>query len=127
MMKKIGIVTVYTGFNYGSSLQAYASKKYYEKLGFKSEVLSYSSSLVKGRDIRLEKLVIMFLRTFWRPNLLKKTFLTYKKSLDKKIILESKYKFFKFYEEYLQPHKMNKKRNENLWKRKKCFCCHLWE
>lgn len=120
-MKKIGIVTVYTGFNYGSSLQAYASKKYYEKLGFKSEVLSYSNSLVKGRDIRLKKLLIMFLRTFWRPNLLKKTFFTYKKSLDKKITLESKSKFFKFYEEYLEPQKMNKNKMKMYGKDKNVF------
>lgn len=120
-MKKIGIVTVYTGFNYGSSLQAYASKKYYEKLGFKSEVLSYSNSLIKGRDVRIEKLLIMFLRTFWRPNLFKKTFFTYKKSLDKKITLESKNKFFKFYEKYLQPNKMNKSKMKIYGKDKNIF------
>ena len=120
-MKELGIVTLYTSFNYGSALQAYASKKYYKKLGFKSKVLSYSNSLIKGRDIRVEKLLIMLLRTFWRPNLLKKTFLTYKKSLDKKITLESKDKFFKFYEECLQPHKMNKKEMKTYGKEKNVF------
>lgn len=52
--EKIGILTVYTGFNYVSALQVYASKKYYEKLGFKSELPSCSNSLVKGREIRIE-------------------------------------------------------------------------
>lgn len=121
MMKKIGIVTVYTGFNYGSSLQAYASKKYYEKLGFKSEILSYSNSLIKGRDVRIEKLLIMFLRTFWRPNLLKKTFFTYKKSLGKEITSESKKKFIDFYEKYLQPNKITKNEMKSYGKNKSVF------
>lgn len=108
-MKKIGIVTVYTGFNYGSSLQAYASKKIYEKLGYKSEILGFSSSLVKGRDIRIEKLLIMFIRTIWRPKLFLKTFFTYKKSLSKNITQESKEKFFRFSKEYLKVNKMEKK------------------
>lgn len=120
-MKKIGIVTVYTGFNYGSSLQAYASKKYYEKLGFKSEILSYSNSLIKGRDVRIEKLLIMFLRTFWRPNLLKKTFFTYKKSLGKEITSESKKKFIDFYENYLQPNKITKNEMKSYGKNKNVF------
>lgn len=107
--KRINIVTLYTGFNYGSALQAYASKKYYQNLGYDSEILGYSNSLVKGRDIRIEKLLIMFLRTFWRPSLLKKTFLTYNKSLKKEISIKTKEKFFDFYQNYLKVLKMNKK------------------
>jgi hypothetical protein len=117
-MKKIGIVTVYTGFNYGSSLQAYASKKIYKKLGYKSEILGFSSSLVKGRDIRIEKLLIMFLRTIWRPKLLIKTFFTYKKTLNKNITQGSKEKFFKFSEKYLKVNKMNKKEMRRYGKEK---------
>lgn len=107
-MKKIGIVTLYTGFNYGSALQAFASKKYYEKLGYESNILGYSDSLVKGRDIRIEKILIMFLRTFWRPSLFKKTFLTYQKSLNKEISQNSKNLFLRFYEEKLKVVKLNK-------------------
>lgn len=117
-MKKIGIVTVYTGFNYGSSLQAYASKKIYEKLGYKSEILGFSNSLIKGRDIRLEKLLIMFFRTIWRPKLLIKTFFNYKKSLRKNISQRSKEKFFKFSEEYLKVKKMNKTEMKKYGQRK---------
>lgn len=120
-MKKIGIVTVYTGFNYGSALQAYASKKYYEKLGFKSELLSYSNSLVKGRDIRIEKILIIILRTFWRPYLFKKTFFTYKKSLNKEITMESKNKFLEFYEKVLQPLKLKKKEMKKYGEQKDVF------
>lgn len=107
-MEKIGIVTLYTGFNYGSALQTFASKKYYEKLGYESDVLGYSNSLVKGRDIRIEKLVMMFLRTFWRPNLFKKTFLTYQRSLNKEISQNSKKLFLDFYKENLKVIKLNK-------------------
>lgn len=117
-MKKIGIVTVYTGFNYGSSLQAYASKKFYENLGYKSEILGFSNSLIKGRDIRLEKLLIMFFRTMWRPKLLIKTFFNYKKSLRKNISQGSKEKFFNFSEEYLKVKKMNKAEMKKYGKRK---------
>lgn len=33
-MKKIGISTVYTGFNYGSALQAFATKMILNELGY---------------------------------------------------------------------------------------------
>ena len=95
-MDKIGICTVYTGFNYGSSLQAYASKKYISNLGYDVDILTYKDGLVKGRDIRIKKLLIMFLRTFWRPKLFRKTFLTYRNSLKKELDLESKRYFFDF-------------------------------
>ncbi|WP_270646970.1 hypothetical protein [Paeniclostridium hominis] len=74
-MKKIGIATVHTGFNYGSCLQAYAGQTYIASLGYDTELLWYNEGLVKGRDIRVKKLIGMGLRTFWRPKLLKKTFL----------------------------------------------------
>ena len=108
-MKKVGIVTLHTGYNYGSSLQTFASKIFYKKLGYFPIVLGYSNSLVKGRDIRLEKLFVMFLRTFWRPNLFKKTFLTYSNSLKKDISVEVKEKFLNFSNEYLEVEKLNKK------------------
>lgn len=66
-MKKISITTVYKGFNYGSSLQAYASKLYFSSLGYDSEIIGYRDGFLKGRDIRFK--VIIFLRIFWRPSL----------------------------------------------------------
>lgn len=72
MKRKVGISTVYTGFNYGSSLQAYASKIYLSNMGYEVELLSHKEGIVKGRDIRLNKIAGMFFRTFWRPNLFKK-------------------------------------------------------
>lgn len=108
-MKKIGIVTVHTGYNYGTSLQAYSSKLYYKRLGYDSEILGYSNTLIPGRDIRIKKILILFLRTFFRPNLFKKTFLTYKKSLTKEITLESKDLFNLFTEKKLKVNKMSEK------------------
>lgn len=112
-MEKIGIVTVHTGYNYGTSLQVYSSKLYYEKLGYKPEILGYSNSLVKGRDIRIKKISTLLLRTFFRPVLFKKTFLTYKKSLSKEVTLESKKMFDLFTEEKLKVKKMNEKEMKN--------------
>ncbi len=103
MKRKVGISTVYTGLNYGSSLQAYASKVYLEHKGYEAEVLSHKEGIVKGRDIRIRKVAKMFLRTFWRPRLFKQTFLTYKRSLNKEIDRETKEAFLKFYEHKLKP------------------------
>lgn len=101
-MKKISITTVYTGFNYGSSLQAYASKEYLSSLGYEAEILWYRDGFIKGRDFRLKKLLIMFLRTFWRPSLFRKTFSTYKKSLQKEISEDVKKAFLEFTDSKLQ-------------------------
>ncbi|MHB8077050.1 polysaccharide pyruvyl transferase family protein [Desulfosporosinus fructosivorans] len=101
-MKKISITTVFKGFNYGSSLQAYASKKYLSSLGYEAEIIGYRDGLIKGRDIRFKKLFVMLLRTFWRPSLFKKTFSTYKKSLQKEINEDAKKAFLEFTDKRLQ-------------------------
>lgn len=70
--------------------------------------------------MRIEKLLVMLLRSIWRFSLLKQTFLTYKKSLNKEITLASKNKFLNFFNEYIEPYKMTKKelraygKNENV-------------
>lgn len=106
-MKKIGIATVHTGFNYGSCLQAYAGQQYISSLGYEAELLWYNEGIVKGRDIRVKKLLGMGLRTFWRPKLFKKTFLTYKKSLKKEIHPETKKYFLDFQKKNLKVKKTN--------------------
>lgn len=63
-VEKISITTVYKGFNYGSSLQALASKLFITKLGYDAEIIGYKDGIIKGRDIRFEKLMVIFLRTF---------------------------------------------------------------
>lgn len=60
--RKVGICTLYTGYNFGSALQAFASKTVIANLGFQPEIFKVSGSLVKGRDIRFKKLIILFTR-----------------------------------------------------------------
>lgn len=64
-MKKIGIATVYTGYNYGSALQAYAVKKILADMGYEADILKIKGSLVKGRDIRLGKLITIVWRSLF--------------------------------------------------------------
>lgn len=101
-MDKIGIATVHTGFNYGSCLQAYAGQTYLSSLGYDVELLWYKDGLVKGRDIRIKKLICMGMRTIWRPKLLKKTFLTYQRSLKKEINQQTKEYFLDFQKKNLK-------------------------
>ncbi len=61
--KKIGIATVFTGFNYGSALQAFATKTLLMSMGYNVDVLKLSGSLVPGRDIRLKKLITVLFRS----------------------------------------------------------------
>lgn len=100
-MGKVTITTAHKGFNYGTSLQAYASKSYITSLGYDAEIVWYKEGFIKGRDIRLRKLIFMFLRTFWRPSLFKKTLLSYKSSLTKEINEDAKKIFLEFTEKEL--------------------------
>ena len=54
-MKKIGICTVYTGYNYGSALQAFAVKELVKRSGYIPVVFKLKGSIVKGRDFRIKK------------------------------------------------------------------------
>ena len=67
-MKKIGIATVYTGYNYGSALQAYATKSILSGMGYEAEVLKVRGSLAKGRDIRLGKLITIAWRSLFHKD-----------------------------------------------------------
>ncbi|KAF0091906.1 MAG: Uncharacterized protein FD141_90 [Fusobacteria bacterium] len=102
MRKKVLITTVYKGYNYGTSLQAYASKIYISNLGYDPEIIGYKDGISKGRDIRIKKLIVLFLRTFWRPKLFFKTFSTYKDSFKNVGSAESKKAFLNFQEFKLQ-------------------------
>ena len=106
-MKKIGIATVYTGFNYGSCLQAYASQQFISSMGYNTTLLWYKDGLIKGRDIRIKKLIGMGMRTFWRPKLFKKTVSTYSNSLKKEINDETKKYFLDFQTNKLKVQKYN--------------------
>lgn len=62
MANKVLLTTVFTGFNYGSSLQAFAGKTLLKSLGYDCELVA-QKSLVKGRDIRLGKLLTILTRS----------------------------------------------------------------
>lgn len=95
-MKKIGIVTPYKGYNFGTSLQAYAVKKFVEDLGYEPYVIEKTSSFSKGRDITLRKCFTIFRRGLIRPNVLKKSLISYEKNFSSTLSEESKKKFIEF-------------------------------
>lgn len=101
-MKKVGVSTVCTGYNYGSSLQAFATKTIVEKLGFDAVILGISGSMLKGRDVRLNKLLCILFRLIIHPSLVKKTFSTYKSSVSKTISKRSSQEFDEFISKYIK-------------------------
>lgn len=106
MMKKVGIVTLFTGFNYGSSLQAFATKTVLGDLGYAGELLGLPGSVVKGRDVRLKKLLVMVSRTIFRPALFRKTFLVHSGNLKQRRNPPSVGAFFQFEQQQLQVKRM---------------------
>mgnify|MGYP002853589345 CR=1 FL=1 len=99
---KIGLVTLYRGYNYGTSLQAYALKYFISSLGYQTEIIWLAEGAQKGRDIRLGKIAKMLWRCLWHFQLFKHTFLSYKNSFSKKILPGIKTKFLEFADEKLQ-------------------------
>ena len=68
------LVTLFRGANYGTVLQAFAMKNLVKKSGYDPNVLWYkSSSLVKGRDLRIKKILGSLLKLLLHPRLVKKT------------------------------------------------------
>ncbi|CVH76450.1 Polysaccharide pyruvyl transferase [Clostridiales bacterium CHKCI006] len=94
-MKKVGIVTPYKGYNFGTSLQAYAIKQFVSRLGYEPYLIG-KVSMNKGRDINLIKLAVMFTRSFFRPKVFIDTFFSYKSSISKELSETSKKKFISF-------------------------------
>ena len=81
---KIGIATVYTGYNYGSSLQAYATKMILRNMGYEGELLKLDGSLIPGRDVRPVKLMITALRSLIHTRSLK-SLKNYQQSMSKEL------------------------------------------
>ncbi len=101
--KTVLLSSIYTGFNYGTSLQALAMKMLVEKNGYSPQIVANRSSLSKGRDIRISKMATMFFRTIFRPTLFKKTFLTYTKSIGKNIDETTKEMFYQYTKNWINP------------------------
>ena len=102
-MKKVGISTVYTGYNYGSALQAYASKLILKDLGYDADLLSLKGSLIKGRDFRLNKLLFIMGRLCMHPVKMRKRALAYKNGVSVEYSDETKQMFETFKKQCLQP------------------------
>lgn len=98
MKKKCGIATVYTGYNYGSALQAYATKYICKGLDYEADVIKIRG-LSQNRDIRLRKLLAIFARIIRDPKKIKKL-KAYSKS---KICEETKELFSYFYRNNINP------------------------
>lgn len=97
---KVILTTVFSAFNYGSSLQALAGKQIIEKAGYECELIKLKS-LVKGRDVRIGKLMTILFRSIFlkKNNALK----TYNTSYNKTLVEGTECKFYDFTETYLKP------------------------
>lgn len=101
-MKKIGIATVFTGYNYGSALQAYATGRILANMGYESELLKLRGSLLPGRDIRLKKLLSIFFRSLIHAGGIK-SLKNYRESVSKELPEGAKELFCSFYDDKLKP------------------------
>lgn len=100
MSNNIILTTVFSGFNYGSSLQAFAGKKIIQSLGYNCEIVKLKS-LIKGRDIRLNKLMTIIIRSILHSQ--ENALQSYKRSFKKKFACGSEEMFNKFTDKYLKP------------------------
>lgn len=97
---KVILTTVFSAFNYGSSLQALAGKRIIEKTGYECELVKLKS-LIKGRDVRIGKLMTILFRSIFlnKNNSLK----TYNNSYNKTLVEGTECKFVNFTDTYLKP------------------------
>ncbi|MGM9794704.1 MAG: polysaccharide pyruvyl transferase family protein [Candidatus Aphodosoma sp.] len=121
LMNKVILTTVFSGYNYGSSLQAFAGKTILNELGYDCQLVAMKS-LVKGRDIRIKKLATIL----WRSLTVKgtsgsKSLNTYQSSYNKTMIGDSAARFAKFTDEVLQPSFLSWNELQRL--AKKCKAC----
>lgn len=97
--KKVLLTTVFTGYNYGSSLQAFAGKAFLNSLGLDCKLVA-RKSLVKGRNIQLRKFLVIAFRSLFVS---KKGLTTFQKQYAKAMIGNSAEKFLQFEREHLCP------------------------
>lgn len=103
MNRKVLLTTVFSGYNYGSSLQALAGKIILQEMGYDCQLVA-QKSLVKGRDIRFGKLLTILTRSLLlRGKNGSKALSTYQGSYNKTMVGNSAERFARFTEEILQP------------------------
>ncbi len=98
---KIGIITLYRGYNYGTSLQAYALKKFISSLGYQAQIVWTAQGANRGRDIRLDKVLHILWRCLFHPSLIRHTFWAYATNLSKNLTPQIKKKFLDFTQQKL--------------------------
>lgn len=101
-MKKIGICTGYAGYNYGSALQAFATKKIIASFGFEPTIIKPINIIFKNRDIRISKLFTIFFRALFHGRLVDELKRNYS-SINIDISQEKKNVFDEFYKKNLNP------------------------
>ena len=101
-MKKVGLITLYRGYNYGTSLQAYALKFVIHQLGYDVDIIWTNENAHAGRDIRIKKIVRMAIRMAFHPKLGMNTIRAYKSNLSLDMAETIKKSFLNFEMNYLQ-------------------------
>ena len=98
--KKCILSTVFSGYNYGSSLQAFAGKSIISQSGLECDLVKLKS-FVKGRDIRFGKLFTILFRSIFlsKGSALK----TYQASYEKSFVAGTEDMFYSFTKDYLCP------------------------
>ena len=118
---KVLLTTVFSGYNYGSSLQALAGKTILKELGYDCQLVAMKS-LVKGRDIRLKKLLTILVRSLMlRGKNGSKSLSIYQNSYNKTMIGDSASLFIRFSDEYLQPNYLSWDGMKKAAKEAACF------
>lgn len=100
-MKKIGIVTSARELNYGAILQAYALQRIISDFGFDSKLLWWSNQRNSHRDIRIRKLLAMFVTYVRNPGIMKKSVKAYGHTFEKSMTQNTIELFEKFENEFL--------------------------
>lgn len=120
-MKKTILTTVFSGYNYGSCLQAFAGKIILKEMGYECDLIALKS-LIKGRDIRFKKLIVILFRSLiLRGKNGTNALNTYKSSYKKTMIGDSKSCFKSFIDKYISPVYLSWGSLEKL--SKECVAC----
>lgn len=120
-MEKVLLTTVFSGYNYGSSLQVLATKTILKELGYDCRLVAMKT-LIKGRDIRIKKLITILIRSWLiRGKNGANALSTYKGSYNKVMIGDSVTRFEEFTNEYLEPQYMSWNSMKRL--AKECVAC----
>lgn len=103
-MGKILLTTLFSGYNFGSSLQAFATKAFIGQMGHDC-VLVARKSVIRGRDIRLGKLMTILWRTLTTADT--RTLHAYRSAYSKTLSGDSAERFAAFERDCLQPMRLS--------------------